>query len=100
MWATMLWGTPDMLSSTWWLTREESSSELFFGGAEWETREVFFTTSADLALWVRNDPAEVEEVARMAGTEAMALERLLEEFMWDTMLFIILLFRLVMEVAE
>ena len=50
MWVTMLWGTPDMVSSTWWLTSEESSSELFFGEAEWETREMFFTTSADLDL--------------------------------------------------
>ena len=37
----------------------------------------------------------------MAGTEAsMVMETLLVEFMWDTMLLIILLFRLVIEVAE
>ena len=102
MWATMLGRSSDLLSSTWWLTREVSWPELLVGGlGEWETKDTFFTTSADSALWVRNDPVEGSEGERMARAEASrVMGRLVVEVLWDTMLFIISWFRLVMEVVE
>ena len=102
LWATMLGRSSDLLSSTWWLTREVSWPELLVGGlGEWETKDTFFTTSTDLALWVRNDPPDGSEGARMARAEASrAMGRLVVEVLWDTMLFIISWFRLVMEVVE
>ena len=100
-WATMLGRSSDLHSSTWWLVRELSWPELVVGGAKWETKDTFFTTPADSTLWVRNDPAEGSEGARMAMAEASrVMGRLVMEVLWDTMLFIISLFRLVVEVAK
>ena len=96
-WATMLGRRSDLLSSTWWLARELSWPELLVGGAKWETKDTFFTTPEDSTLWVKNDPAEGSEGARMARAEASrVMGRLVMEVLCDTMLFIILWFRLIL----
>ena len=61
--------------------------------AEWEIKLMFWKTSKDSALWVKNGPAKVLEGARM--------ERFMVDVWWDAMLLInIPCFRQVVEVAE
>ena len=101
-WATMLGRRSDSLSVTWWLRKEESWPELLVDWAEWEMKLMFWKTSKDSALWVRNDPAERLDGARVARAEASKVRgRLVVEVWWDTMLLITIpCSMLVLEVAE
>ena len=58
--------------------------------AEWEIKLMFWKTSKDSALWVRNDPAEGLDGARVARAEASKVRGRLvvEGVLWDTVLLI------------